>query len=235
MNPLVAQVNTFLSLGIMLVEALSIVALAVFLFARNTLWGQKFIGVFGKWGVWMAFFVAFFSMTGSLFYSEVAHFEPCKLCWYQRIAMYPLVLLLALGIRFRDRMITWYAGALAAVGALIAANHYYLQVSGNSLLPCSAIGYSVSCSKQFVLKYGYITIPVMALSAFVFIIIAMIIHHYWRTQQEVAFVEEVLGDVIADEIVEEFPADFYVAPADIDILINDEVSSDTLLSEEEAE
>lgn len=192
MNPLVVQVNTLLSLGIIGVEVLSVVALLLFLFFRKTSWGAKAVALLGKWGLWAALFVAFASMSGSLFYSEVAQYEPCKLCWYQRIAMYPLVLLIALGIRFRDRMITWYAGALAAVGALIAANHYYLQLSGNSFLPCSAVGYSVSCSKNFVLMYGYITIPVMALSAFIFIIIAMVLHHYWRSTQEVALVDEIV-------------------------------------------
>ena len=69
----------------------------------------------------MAFVVALLATVGSLYFSEVAHFEPCLLCWYQRIAMYPLVVILGLAA-WRDDVGAWiYATALAAIGAVIAA------------------------------------------------------------------------------------------------------------------
>ncbi len=74
----------------------------------------------------------------------------------------------------KDKNIYKYVLPLAIMGALIALNHYYLQLTGTSILPCSAIGQSVSCSKVFVLSYGYITIPLMALTAFVGVIISML-------------------------------------------------------------
>ena len=66
-------------------------------------------------------------MTGSLYFSEVAHFVPCRLCWYQRIAMYPLVLLLGIATLRRDRGIRLYAIPLAAIGAAVSIYHVQLE------------------------------------------------------------------------------------------------------------
>jgi len=119
----------------------------------------------------IAFIVALTAMSGSLFYSEVAHYTPCLLCWYQRIAMYPQVLILGLSIVTNDRRGVVYAAALSVVGVILAEYHYYIQTGGPTILPCSAVGYSESCSQRFTTTYGYITIPMMALSAFVAILI----------------------------------------------------------------
>jgi len=75
-------------------------------------------------GAWM---VALLAMTGSLYFSEVAHYTPCLLCWYQRIAMYPLVLVLGIAAWRRDLGIRLYAIPLAAVGSVISAYHYLLE------------------------------------------------------------------------------------------------------------
>lgn len=122
----------------------------------------------------IAFVVAAIAMSGSLFFSEIAGYTPCTLCWYQRILMYPLVILLGFALIRKDYGIAPYAMALAVPGAAIAAYHYYLQLGGNPLTPCSAVGYSVSCAERFVLTYGYITIPMMALTAFLLISLVMI-------------------------------------------------------------
>jgi disulfide bond formation protein DsbB len=121
----------------------------------------------------MAFTVSLTAMFGSLFYSEVAKYQPCILCWYQRIFMYPQTLLIAMGILKKDRNAADYAIGLSAVGAVIAAYHYFEQIAGTGILPCTAVGYSVSCTKRFALEYGYITIPMMSLTAFVAIILLM--------------------------------------------------------------
>lgn len=121
----------------------------------------------------IAFVVALVSMSGSLFYSEIAQYTPCLLCWYQRIAMYPQVLILGLSIALDDRRGILYAAAFSCIGAILAAYHYYIQIGGPTILPCSAVGYSASCSQRFAAEYGYITIPMMALSAFVAILILL--------------------------------------------------------------
>ena len=122
-----------------------------------------------------AFIVALTATLGSLFYSEVAKYTPCLLCWYQRIFMYPQTLLLGLATLKKDAKIAAYSLTLSLVGLVIAAYHYSLQINPNPLAPCSTVGYSVSCSQRFAAEYGYITIPMMSLTAFALIALAMII------------------------------------------------------------
>lgn len=121
----------------------------------------------------LAFIVALVSMLGSLTYSDIIGYEPCKLCWFQRILMYPQVILLGIALYKKDYRIADYSIALSVIGAVLAGYHYLLQIGIAPALPCSAVGYSASCSQRFVLQYGYITIPMMAFSAFVLIALFM--------------------------------------------------------------
>ena len=123
----------------------------------------------------LAFFVALAGTLGSLFYSEVAGYEPCRLCWYQRIFLYPNVILLGLALYKKDKGIIPYGITLSIVGGAIAFYHYLIQRGIAPELPCSAVGYSTSCAQIFVMSYGYITIPLMALTAFVFILSILIL------------------------------------------------------------
>jgi disulfide bond formation protein DsbB len=118
-----------------------------------------------------AFVIALTATLGSLFYSEIAGYEPCKLCWYQRILMYPQTLLLGIAWLKRDRTIRDYCLALSGLGAGLAAYHYSLQLNIVSGVSCPVVGYSVSCSQRFAMEYGYVTIPLMALTAFLLIIV----------------------------------------------------------------
>lgn len=87
--------------------------------------------------------------------------------------MYPQVLLIALGIIKHDKNVADYAMAFSLVGGVIAAYHYYIQLGGRTFFTCEQIGYSVSCAQRFSLEFGYITIPMMALSAFTAIFLLM--------------------------------------------------------------
>lgn len=127
--------------------------------------------------------IALIAMLGSLFYSEIAGYEPCKLCWYQRIFMYPQTILMALAIAWRTEAIAKACGVLSGIGALIAGYHYLLQIGVVKGFTCGVIGYSVSCSQRFVMTYGYITIPLMAFSAFLLVLVLAIIRH--RVQSSV--------------------------------------------------
>lgn len=114
-----------------------------------------------------SFVITLIATFGSLFYSEIAHYEPCKLCWIQRIFMYPQALLFLIAYLKKDRWILLYTLTLSIIGIIIATYHYLLQINLiDEVLPCSAVGYSVSCAEKFVMNFGYITIPMMALSAF---------------------------------------------------------------------
>ena len=121
------------------------------------------------------------AVAGSLFYSEIAHYDPCKLCWLQRIFMYPLPILFLIALIKKDRNILPYTLVLSIIGGLIALYQYFLQVE--TLLfpdldistPCGLVGYAPSCTKYFTLQLGFVTIPMMALSAFLLISVISII------------------------------------------------------------
>lgn len=130
--------------------------------------GNEFLG---KYAMWFAFLVALTATAGSLFYSEIAGYEPCKLCWIQRIFMYPQVLLLGMALWRKERGMMMYAWVFSLLGGLIAGYHYLLQRGVAPALPCSAVGYSVDCAKVFVMQYGYVTIPLMAFTAFTLILL----------------------------------------------------------------
>lgn len=119
-------------------------------------------------GIWLAGVVALTATVGSLLYSEMVGFEPCRLCWWQRYFMYPLAVLL-LGAAWRKaggwaRILGFYA---ALIGAGISVQHYWLQrhpeLEGGS---CSI---DVPCSAAYIWRLGFISIPYLAFSAFALI------------------------------------------------------------------
>jgi disulfide bond formation protein DsbB len=140
------------------------------LFKKNKLL-KNIIQVFSDNAIIFAFFIALFAMSGSLFFSEIAKFVPCKLCWYQRICMYPQVLLLGIAAWKKDLAIKRYVLPLSIIGFIIAAYHYILQMSPFPL-PCS--DEIASCAAKQFAYFGYITIPLMSLTAFLLIILFML-------------------------------------------------------------
>jgi len=149
-----------------------VLALLYFLFFRKK--DTKVQNFIGKYGILFSFIVALTATLGSLFYSEIAGFAPCVLCWYQRIFMYPEVVLLGIALFKKDKAIIDYSLALSIIGTVLAGYHYLMQLGVVSSLPCTAVGYSVSCVKLFVMQFGYITIPLMSLTAFVLIVIFLV-------------------------------------------------------------
>lgn len=121
-----------------------------------------------------SFFIALTATIGSLYMSEVMAFEPCPLCWYQRIFMYPLVVLFLSAILMMRKDVQGYAIPLALIGGGISAYHYAVQMIGSLSSGCSA---GVSCAAtnlpigEVPLLVEHITIPLMALTAFAAIIL----------------------------------------------------------------
>ena len=125
-------------------------------------------GVVGPYALWLAWLVAATAMAGSLYFSEVAGLTPCALCWYQRIAMYPLAIILLVAAVRRDWAVRPYATVLAGIGALVAAYHVLLQrIPG---LPSGSCSLEAPCSAIDLERFGFITIPVMALVGFLTIL-----------------------------------------------------------------
>lgn len=116
----------------------------------------------------LAWVQALLAMMGSLYFSEIRNFPPCVLCWYQRIAMYPLVIILAWVMI--NRVQAWKTLVLpfSVIGMLIAGYHclLYYNILPEAIAPCTA---GVSCTTQFIEYFGFITIPLLSLIAFTLI------------------------------------------------------------------
>jgi len=124
--------------------------------------------------IFLCWLIAAVSTLGSLFFSEIMLFAPCSLCWWQRIFMFPLAILLLVGLFPFDKNIIRYALPFAAGGWLVALFHtlLYSGVIPESLEPCTQ---GVSCKEVYIDLLGFITIPVLSLMAFSAIIALLII------------------------------------------------------------
>ena len=106
--------------------------------------------------------IATTSAAGSLYYSESLGYLPCELCWYQRIGMYSLAIILSLAVLRKDRAIAPYGLALAGAGFVVSAYHYWIQ-----MFPAdSSCSTDVPCSIRWVEEFGFVTMPFMALAGF---------------------------------------------------------------------
>lgn len=123
--------------------------------------------------LYVPFVLALVSTLGSLYFSEILHFPPCILCWYQRIAMYPLIPILALGIYLKDKNLHFYVLPLSVSGMVIAAYHnlLYYKILPESAAPCLM---GVSCTTKYIEWFGFITIPFLSFISFLIITVCMI-------------------------------------------------------------
>ena len=134
--------------------------------------------------LWLGFGISLVAMLMSLFYSEVAGFAPCELCWWQRIIIYPLVILFGVALKRNDKKICDYTLPLVAIGVFIAAYHYTIQMISTYgpdielLVPCGSGEGAVPCTEFYFMEYGYITMPMMSLTALSILLIAHLINKY---------------------------------------------------------
>ena len=136
-------------------------ARALFDAVRAAIWGYE---------LWAAFIVSAIATGGSLFFSEIAHFIPCELCWYQRICMYPLSIITLLAAIRGDFRAARYLLPLPAVGACISIYHLLVEngvVGESTTCLVSAPG---GCATKWINEFGYMTIPTLALTGFVLLI-----------------------------------------------------------------
>jgi disulfide bond formation protein DsbB len=126
-------------------------------FLRRALWGYE---------LWLAFVVAAIATGGSLYFSEIAHFSPCELCWYQRICMYPLSITTLLAALFNDHRVARCLLPLPLVGAGVSTYHILVEngvVGESQTCRISAPG---GCAIKWIDEFGYVTIPTLALTGF---------------------------------------------------------------------
>ncbi len=146
--------------GQLLVVLLVLAALLAAGRLRAWLWGYE---------LWAAFVVAAVATGGSLFFSEVAGFVPCELCWFQRICMYPLSILTLVAATHGDYRFARYLLPLPVVGASVSV--YHLLIENNVISEPSAcrIG-GAGCAVKWINQFGYMTIPTLALTGFALLI-----------------------------------------------------------------
>ncbi len=170
----IRQYNTLVAI-LSLVAIGAALGLLVYRMAR----GRDTSHVLGDRAIWLAWLVALACTAGSLFYSEVIGFEPCRLCWFQRIAMYPMAVILIVGAIRREAQVKFYALPLALGGLAVSIWHYLIQTfpaleGGGS---CGA----VPCSARYVEVFGFISIPFMAGAGF--IVISVLLALYTRVER----------------------------------------------------
>ncbi len=159
-----------------LVSILALVALASAgaLLAYRVARGRQVAEGSTSWALWLAWLVALAATVGSLIYSEVIHFVPCRLCWFQRIAMYPLAVILLVGAIRKEVIAKFYALPLALIGLGISVWHYLVQIfpslEGGSCDP------SNPCSARYVEVFGFVSIPFMAGAGFTLIAVLLVFY-----------------------------------------------------------
>ncbi len=170
------QVTLFLALLAVMAQAgagLLVVTLAARALAPAATWPRQVLGAVGPVALILAAAVAVVATLGSLYFSEVADFPPCRLCWFQRIGMYPLAVILPIAAWRRERLIRWYAVPLAVGGGAVSI--YHVLVERFPSLESGACDLANPCSIVWVERFGYLTIPAMALSGFVLIALLLVL------------------------------------------------------------
>lgn len=133
----------------------------------------KLTSFFGENGILLAFLVTLGATLGSLYFSEIALYPPCKLCWFQRIFIFPQALILLVALYKKDYGVRIYSMTLAFVGILFSVYHYTIETFQIETSTCG-VGGNPSCSQRVFLEYGYISLAMMALTVSLFVLVVMI-------------------------------------------------------------
>lgn len=186
MTPQTETLTTILSIGTLLMDIGVVVMVGAYLLSKRapSLRGSsvdRALTLLGTHALPLAFILTLVGVAGTLYYSEVAGFEPCKLCWFQRIFFYPQLVIFGVALLKKGRDAFLYALPLSVIGFGIALYHYAIQRGVSSPLPCSA-DVAASCSKQFFFMFGYITEVMMSVTAFAGLIALALAYRYAHTR-----------------------------------------------------
>ncbi len=162
---LVESINRILSIGILGV------LLAGIVLAYDLGTGRRFAKYIERFGMWVATAVTFFASVMTLVYSDVFGVIPCGLCWFERVMMYPQVLMGVTALYFKDTLMPRYGIVLSVVGLIISSYHHFIQMGGSQFIKCPATGAGADCAKRFIFEFGFITFPLMAAILFAFLIV----------------------------------------------------------------
>lgn len=157
------KLNYLLALG-------GVVGIFVTLFVAYDLKTKKRLkALVQTWALMGAFFVTLGSSIMTLIYSEYFGITPCGLCWLERIALYPQVLLLGMAYYYKDKLIARYGIGLSIVGLVVSLYHHYIQMGGSEFVKCPTSG--GDCAKRFLYEFDFMTFPLLAAILFAFLIV----------------------------------------------------------------
>jgi disulfide bond formation protein DsbB len=161
----IEQVNYFLSIG-GVIAILATLGLVYDLFTKRAL-----VLYVGRWGIHTALAVTVSATILTLIYSELFGLIPCGLCWLERIALYPQLLLAGMALRYKDTlMMPRYGIGLSIFGLVVSVYHHYIQMGGAEFIKCPAAG-AGDCAQRFFFEFGFMTFPLMSAILFAFLIV----------------------------------------------------------------
>ncbi len=175
----VHYLNLFLGSGAIALQVFSVVALVVLFFNTKR---NLFLDFIDKHFLPISFAISLMASVFPLVYSEIINFLPCYLCWWQRVFMFPLVLMFGVAFWDQDRRVIRYALPLLCAGFLVSVyQNFFYYFGENSSLPCDASG--ISCYQRLVSEFGgYISIPMLALTAFFSLLTLLAVAHFYKKE-----------------------------------------------------
>ncbi len=177
MENYVQIINKMLGLGTIFLQLVIMLLAVNFIFFKNG--KNKILLFFKKYTFHLGFLLAFGAVSMSLFYSEIIGYPPCELCWMQRVFLYPQLVLFGVKLFKKENIITDSSMIFAIIGAFTSVYHIYVENGGTIGATCAdpSTG-GVSCAVRYVYEFGYVGIPMMALTMSVFIILILLNYKY---------------------------------------------------------
>lgn len=171
----VHALNVTLGAGAIVLQVLSVVALGILFFGPRK---SEFLDFVNKHLLPIGFLLSLSAVCFALVYSEIIHFVPCVLCWWQRVFMFPLVPIFAVALWDKDRRVVKYVLPLLVLGFLVSVYQNFFYYFGESSAPCDASG--VSCYAHLISEFGgYISIPMLSLTIFFSLLTLVCIAHFY--------------------------------------------------------
>lgn len=166
-------INKILAGGTIFLQIIILVIAINLLFFRKH--NNAFLIFIKKYTFILGFLVALGGVLLSLFYSNVIGYPPCELCWIQRIFLYPQLILFGMELYKKDKSMVDFSIVFAVLGAITSIYHIYVENGGTAGLACADPSKGgVSCAVRYIYEFGYVTMPIMALTLSIFIIVILL-------------------------------------------------------------
>lgn len=176
MNDSVHYFNLVLGISAIFLQIISVLTLVLLLLKSKE---NKFLSLVKEHFLLVGLIFSFSATAFSLFYSQIFGYAPCYLCWWQRIFIFPQLILFGVAFFKKDKNIGIYALPLLLIGFLIAIYHNFIYYFGEGIAPCDASG--VSCVQQLVSEFnGYISIPMLSLTSFIALITLLLVVRFYK-------------------------------------------------------